>query len=201
MFKKGYIPWNKGKKCSWVIGNGFKKGNTPWNKELRYSEFCFDCKIQLKPIRIDKRRLLPRRCMFCSTKKMGLAQTKGWNRHTVEGTNLYMREWRKNNPEKYRIQRQIILANHRAAGRLYKKIIQEVYEENIKLYGTLTCIYCLKKIEFGKDTLEHKIPVSRGGTNKKSNLAIVCKKCNCSKNNKTVEEYQAQQAKAGVSNV
>ena len=63
-------------------------------------------------------------------------------------------------------------------GKLTIQTLQQVYEDNIKRFGTLTCIYCLKPIEFGKDTLEHKIPLCRGGTNNYENLAIACKSCN-----------------------
>ena len=70
------------------------------------------------------------------------------------------------------------------------KIIQMVYEDNIKLYGTLTCYLCLKPILFGKDHLEHKIPLSRDGTNLRENLDIACQVCNLRKNNKTEEEYR-----------
>jgi 5-methylcytosine-specific restriction endonuclease McrA len=77
----------------------------------------------------------------------------------------------------------------RGGGDLPIKRIQLVYEDNIKKYGTLTCIYCLQSIEFGKDTLEHKHPLSRGGTNDYSNLAIACRSCNSKKNNKTYDEY------------
>lgn len=31
-FKKGYTPWNKGKKLPYM---GFKKGHIPWNKNLK----------------------------------------------------------------------------------------------------------------------------------------------------------------------
>ena len=56
--------------------------------------------------------------------------------------------------------------------------IQVVYEDNIKKYGTLTCYLCLNPIEFKQDSLEHKTPLSRGGTNEYNNLAVACKKCN-----------------------
>ena len=74
--------------------------------------------------------------------------------------------------------------------RLTKESLQRVYEDNIKQYGTLTCYLCLKPIKFGKDSLEHKIPISRGGTNFYFNLAIAHIKCNISKANKTVKEYK-----------
>ena len=72
------------------------------------------------------------------------------------------------------------------------KIIQLIYEDNIKRYGTLTCYLCLQPIEFKKDHLEHKIPLSRGGTNEYNNLAISCQRCNCKKHAKTETEYREE---------
>lgn len=69
------------------------------------------------------------------------------------------------------------------------EIIQNVYEDNIKKFGSLTCIYCLKKISFGKDSIEHLLPLSRGGNNNYDNLAIACRPCNSSKGNKTISEW------------
>jgi len=69
-------------------------------------------------------------------------------------------------------------------------IIQQVYEDNIKKYGTLTCYLCLKAIEFRKDHLEHKTPLSRGGTNAIENLDIACQHCNNTKHTKTEAEFR-----------
>lgn len=124
IFKKGHIPWHKGKK-------GLQKA---WNKGLPN----------------DKQ----------PNWKNGISKVKG-----------YKRSKRLN------------------IGLLTLKTIQLVYEDNIKQYGTLTCYLCLKPIEFRKDHLEHKIPVSRGGTNEYNNLAIACRSCNCRKSNKTPEEF------------
>lgn len=74
-------------------------------------------------------------------------------------------------------------------GDLTISIIQTVYENNIRKFGSLTCIYCLFPIIFGKDTLEHKLPLSRGGKNNLENLDIACYSCNASKGSKTYEEY------------
>ena len=71
-------------------------------------------------------------------------------------------------------------------------LIQKIYEENIKQNGTLTCYLCKQQIPFGDDHLEHKIPLSRGGTNEKANLDIACKTCNFKKQNKTEEEYRKE---------
>lgn len=66
----------------------------------------------------------------------------------------------------------------RKGGKLTIQTIQEIYEENIKFYGTLTCYLCYIKIEFGNDSIDHKTPLSRGGTNIKKNLAIAHMSCN-----------------------
>ena len=79
----------------------------------------------------------------------------------------------------------------RGGGYLSVKIIQMIYEDNIKKFGTLTCYLCLKPVDFGKDHLEHKTPLSRGGKNTYDNLEVSCPRCNLMKRNKTVEEFMS----------
>ena len=67
-----------------------------------------------------------------------------------------------------------------------------IYEDNIKRYGTLTCYLCEKPILFGDDNLEHKVPLSRNGTNEYNNLGIAHRKCNYRKHNKTEVEYRKE---------
>lgn len=93
------------------------------------------------------------------------------------------------NPE-FRLRRLSNNHKRRVGGYFDLKMIQNVYEDNIKKYGTLTCYLCLNPIEFKKDHLEHKTPVSRGGTNEYNNLGVSCKECNFRKHTKTEEEYR-----------
>lgn len=95
-----------------------------------------------------------------------------------------------NNDNKYRMVRLNDCRKRRSGGKLSIQTIQQVYEDNIKQYGTLTCYLCFKLVEFKQDCLEHKIPLSRGGTNEYNNLAISHRSCNNKKFTKTEEEYR-----------
>jgi 5-methylcytosine-specific restriction endonuclease McrA len=76
--------------------------------------------------------------------------------------------------------------------RMTADLVQEVYEDNIKQYGTLTCVICDKPIKFGEDTLEHNVPLSRCGNHCKDNLGVAHKVCNDLKHTQTIEEYKQE---------
>ena len=61
-------------------------------------------------------------------------------------------------------------------------------------YSTDKCYYCGKEVKpFTVDKqIEHKIPISKGGTNNIKNLVISCKACNSAKKDKTEAEYLAE---------
>lgn len=106
-------------------------------------------------------------------------------------TKEYNKNYRMNNKE--RIDLLNLYNNHKNRSKIgifSVEIFQKLYEENIKKFGTLTCILCMKNIEFGNDSLEHLIPICRGGTNEYSNLGISHIHCNRSKHTKTVDEFK-----------
>ena len=116
-----------------------------------------------------------------------------WNKQyridNKEHKREYMKQWLKTPAGK--ASRKAKRHNRRIALRgLTKAIIQSVYEDNIKKYGTLTCILCNKPIEFSKDSLEHLTPLSRGGSNDYDNLGIAHRSCNKRKHTKTMEEWK-----------
>jgi len=45
------------------------------------------------------------------------------------------------------------------------------------------CYYCNNKIPVNKLTMDHIIPISRGGKTTKSNVVTACKECNNNKKN------------------
>jgi len=132
--------------------------------------------------------------------KDGVSKNREYNnemrkkrRHKIGVSKKYIFEMGISKTKEYKkLQRQKRKALIKGGGKLTLATIQMVYEDNIKRFGTLTCYLCLQPIPLGKDHFEHKIPLSRGGTNKYNNLAIACQKCNCRKHTKTETEYRKE---------
>ena len=101
------------------------------------------------------------------------------------------KKWQLNNKIKVLSYKKKNKIKRRGFGFISSKAIQMVYEDNIKKHGTLTCYLCLLPIEFGQDSLEHKTPLTRGGTNEYNNLDVSHRSCNSKKCNKTEKEYRA----------
>ena len=52
------------------------------------------------------------------------------------------------------------------------------------------CWYCGRKVGAGELTMDHVVPLSRGGRSTKDNLVPACKKCNIKKKNALPVEWQ-----------
>ncbi|NRA44358.1 MAG: HNH endonuclease [Oligoflexales bacterium] len=52
-----------------------------------------------------------------------------------------------------------------------------------------SCHYCTKALEKSDVTMDHVLPVSRGGTSTKGNVVPSCKDCNNKKKNLTPVEW------------
>lgn len=63
------------------------------------------------------------------------------------------------------------------------KLIEKVKEENT------TCYYCGDSLKSKGRTIDHKIPISRGGQTTLDNLVVSCKRCNEEKGMMNYEEY------------
>jgi 5-methylcytosine-specific restriction endonuclease McrA len=113
-----------------------------------------------------------------------LEQRRVYARANLDARVEYKRQWRKDNPEKHRAQsmrrRALKLAS---GGECDATTIQEMYESQQGL-----CAYC-ETVLFGSFHVDHMVPLSRGGRNDWTNLAITCADCNLSKAIKTVEEF------------
>jgi 5-methylcytosine-specific restriction endonuclease McrA len=141
---------------------------------------------------------------FCGVISKSTQFKKGHKSYITEETKIKMRKSYNNlfcpinlpigisysyTKEYKRLVRKRYKYSRKMAGELSIDTIQRVYEDNIKRFGTLTCYLCKNPIEIGSDSLEHKIPLSRGGTNNYENLDIAHRRCNSRKHNLTEEEY------------
>jgi len=100
------------------------------------------------------------------------------------------------NPEKYRLKTRIYHENNpeqnRNSSQKRRAIMRNcdtrlvTKAELVKIYGS-KCFYC-GSIE--QITVDHIIPISRGGRHAIGNLAPACYSCNASKNKKTITEWK-----------
>lgn len=132
------------------------------------------------------------RCNSCLTKARLEYNIR--NRSIINERN---RDWRKSNPEKYKQslygwrdknpEKLRAISNRRrarrasAAGHCTAAQIDARFE-----YHGNRCIYCGCG---GKMTIEHLIPLSRGGTNWPANIAPSCLSCNATKHDRTHAEF------------
>lgn len=96
----------------------------------------------------------------------------------------YQKEYRKNNPNKYRINKEKRLSRIKSNG------IFLIYEKEIIKILSMPCQNCGTKKSI---TLDHIIPISRGGRHSIGNLQALCFSCNSSKNNKLPIEWKIYQ--------
>lgn len=95
-----------------------------------------------------------------------------------------MNVWRKNNPD------QIKALHHRRRSRMFGAVGNYSSADIQRLYKTQKglCLYCGVPMH-EKYTVDHKTPLVRKGSNRSSNIALACKKCNSRKGTKTAKEF------------
>lgn len=59
--------------------------------------------------------------------------------------------------------------------------------------GQGVCYYCEQKFPPGELTMDHVIPIARGGTSSKKNCVPCCKECNNKKGSKTTAELALEE--------
>jgi len=94
------------------------------------------------------------------------------------------KQWSKKNPDKKVEQR------HRRQARLCGQIEFDLPKDFIKILRLAqngSCAYCSKNDV--KLTVEHMLPLSRGGKHCFANVILACTTCNFNKHNKTLEEW------------
>ena len=69
-----------------------------------------------------------------------------------------------------------------------RRIFTDYEKKTIYANGNGRCGICGKPIKFEEMTVDHKIPLSKGGTNAFNNLQPACHACNCIKGAMDINE-------------
>ncbi|EMT38135.1 HNH endonuclease [Thermoanaerobacter thermohydrosulfuricus WC1] len=112
---------------------------------------------------------------------------------------VYLERWKVENSEQYKEAYKTWRKEHKELVRAYQRNYKarkkqasgtHTGEDIKKLYAEQDgkCFYCGKELE-GEFHVDHKVPLSRGGSNSPDNLVLACPSCNLQKNDKTIEEY------------
>jgi len=127
-------------------------------------------------------------CRVCGEKRPHLAHglckpcySRQWGVEHYEEQIAYKRQWRAENRDKYRAMRRRRKA--RVKGASFVGLVDEaaIYE----LYNNC-CVYCGSRDNL---TLDHIVPLSKGGKHISENLLVACGSCNSSKGAKLLEEW------------
>ena len=94
------------------------------------------------------------------------------------------RDWLKRNKKR----RRAIVERYRARKQNADGNFDESDIENLWHMQNGRCQYCCIKLKADYH-VDHIIPLSRGGSNYPDNLQLLCTSCNCSKRDKTHEEF------------
>lgn len=142
-----------------------------------------------KAFRVKNRQALIERDReyYRANKPRLIAQMKEYNARNREAYNERLRRWRKNNPTKV----QVWVRNRRAKlkGLIGSHSLQDILALMESQRGK--CVYCHCDIR-KKFQVDHIVPVSAGGANDKSNLQLLCKKCNLDKHAKDPLDFQKE---------
>ena len=112
---------------------------------------------------------------------------------------VYFENWKAENSERYKEAYTLWRKKHEELVRAYKRNYKarkkhaegthngrDIERLYVKQGGK--CFYCGTKLN-DVFHVDHKVPLSRGGSNFPNNLALACPTCNLQKNDKTAEEY------------
>lgn len=123
-------------------------------------------------------------CKDCANSK-----SKDWRERNPDKWNEINRrnskQWRSDNPQRVcELKRTYRARKRNAGGNHTAEDVNRIYE-----FQQGYCWWCGKPLN-GKYHVDHRIPLSRGGSDKASNLVCACAKCNLSKSDKMPWEWK-----------
>lgn len=122
---------------------------------------------------------------------------KRWEKRRLNGYNEQQRKRYKLNPLYW-----ILKTNRRRSMKLNAKGFNTIQQFNDKYaYYGFRCYYCNQEFSLQDITMDHRIPLIKGGSNWISNIVPACRSCNSQKGAKSEKEYKIWLSKSCVSKV
>jgi 5-methylcytosine-specific restriction endonuclease McrA len=132
----------------------------------------------------NKVQISARRKTNATQKAKNLVISNQWIKDNPERAKKLWSDWAKNNPDRGRIK------NAARRSRVKNAITYTVIGKDMRTLLRGPCFYCQAK---GSMSLDHVVPLSRGGTHGIGNLVAACKSCNSSKRDRFITEWQKSQ--------
>lgn len=122
-----------------------------------------------------------RRAEYSANPEKANARSREWARNNREKMNAYYRKYAVEKPHiirKKRLKRRIRTSDNG---------VFEVTKRDIRSLLNRECVFCGSRSEI---TLDHVLPIARGGRHSVGNLMPLCLSCNASKQDKTFMEFR-----------
>lgn len=173
--------------CSAIISAEWRKNNPERKKinDKKWAQANPDRTAAAKRRYSDKNKEAEKArkaAAYLANKESRDKKSRLWSKQNPEKERKRKRNWRRNNPEKARQE------NHKYRSKLRERSFAITKKEIAKLIAPQKCFYCQEHTE--KPTLEHVIPIARGGNHSIGNLVSACGICNSSKQDKTIMEWR-----------
>ena len=123
-----------------------------------------------------------RRAAHEANKTQENARSREWKRANKVKTAAITAAWKKQNYQ------QVLAHNSNYRARQYNAKGHYSQKDIAKLLIKQNGI-CFCGFKFGPFHVDHKVPLSRGGSNDRRNLQLLCSPCNLSKGTKTMTEW------------
>jgi 5-methylcytosine-specific restriction endonuclease McrA len=114
-----------------------------------------------------------------------LLKIREWQNQNLEKKRLIDRKWARNNPSA------LLEKNHRRRARINGNTTSNCRDKEQKLRLASFCYWCGGLLTRKTFSIDHIVPIARGGQHRPENLVAACRRCNFSKGKKSPEEWAA----------
>lgn len=170
----------------------YAKHGAEWRQRHRTKRLKQQRKYYRKERRIKLQQQQARRRRYYWRNRERINQKRKQIRAAKPG---FFRSWERERYRRHRIKRIVSQRNIQARRRGATGTITPEQWLRLLRRHNFGCFYCGTRLIPRNRTLDHKIPLSRGGTNTISNVVPACRLCNQRKMRMTAREFLARQRK------